>query len=254
MEQDHQRKKDTPGLSVFLRISTMDWNYLVQVLATDWPMATVPVHNRIYWALTVGGIVTLIMVLVSTTTSNEFVVSPASGGNVAVIGKALPTKAPTSTPIPKPKLTPTRQTGYPLCSENVPNAPCVTYTSIQDAAAGEASLVSTSISRGIVKVKDDLEGSSETTLDAVQLQCFNIQQALWYMKSIINVDGSQKIIKSAFIEVDITFINGRQNTVFASCRLTSAIVDKIDRAVMWDDGDYVGAWALYDSTSFTKLA
>lgn len=164
---------------------------------------------------------------------------------------ATPTLAPTATRTPTP--TPTKQTGYPVCNTKTTNTPCVLYGSIQDAAAGVSSVgadVSTSMSRNVVKVKSDLTyaGSSEVTLDAIQFQCFNIQQALWYINSTTNSDGSQTIRKSTFAEVDITFIN--QSTAFASCRLTSATFDKIDKAGMWVDGDFVGAWAMYDSKSF----
>jgi hypothetical protein len=163
------------------------------------------------------------------------------------------TKVSTTTPMPTPKPTPTKQTRYPVCNTLVTNTPCVEYASVQEAAAGESSVsaeVSTSMSGNIVKIKSDLTyaSSSEVTLDAIQFQCFNIQQALWYINSTINADGSQTIRKSPFTEVDITFIN--QSTAFASCRLTSATVDKIDKAGMWTDGDYVGAWAMYDSKSF----
>lgn len=105
-------KKILLGLLCFCTFPLWTGIYLVRVLVTDWRMAVVPVHNRTNWALTVGGIVTLIMVLVSATTSNEFVASPASGGNVAVIGKALPTQqsiptaVPTRVPVPTPKPTP----------------------------------------------------------------------------------------------------------------------------------------------------
>jgi len=47
------------------------------------------------------------------------------------------------------------------------------------------------------------------------------------------------------LEVDITFLaNGRE---VAACRLTSKTVDKIDKAGMWDDGDFDGVWAMFDS-------
>lgn len=177
----------------------------------------------------------------------------------SVIGSFLPqptqqSVAAAPTPVtPTATPTPTGQAGYPVCNARATNTPCVMFASIQDAASGEASSgadVTTSMSGGIVKVKDDLTyaGSSERALDVVQFQCFNIQQALWYINSTINAGRGQTFRKSAFTEVDITFVN--QNIVFASCHLTSAIVDKIDKAGMWDNGDYVGAWAAYDSASF----
>lgn len=86
----------------------------------------------------------------------------------------------------------------------------------------------------------------------IQLDCFNIQQAIWYgLKSTINADGSTNVIKSDFKEVDITFLTTfkANEKSFASCRLTSPTVDKIDKAGMWTYGDSVGAWGMYDSTS-----
>jgi hypothetical protein len=75
---------------------------------------------------------------------------------------------------------------------------------------------------------------------------------LWYaLKSLNNADGSLTFRKSAFAEVDVSFIDhNKGNAAFASCSLTSAGVDKIDKAGMWNDGDYVGAWSVYDSASF----
>jgi len=168
------------------------------------------------------------------------------------------THVPTNTPIP---LKPT-QAPNPVCNEKVTNTPCVKFASVQDAAAGNSyvgAVVHTSIHNGIVLVKDDSSNvkpsafGTATTLNAIQFQCFNIQQGLWYaLKSTINPDASQTIRKSDFREVDITFTDQHKgNGPFASCRLTSAGVDKIDKAGMWDDGDFVGAWALYDNKTFS---
>lgn len=109
------------------------------------------------------------------------------------------------------------------------------------------------VSDDITNVKPSALGSA-TTLNEIQFQCFNIQQGLWYgLRSTINADGSQTFRKSAFSEVDITFIDHHKgNAAFASCHLTSAGVDKIDKAGMWDDGDFVGAWGLYDGTSYVE--
>jgi hypothetical protein len=167
-----------------------------------------------------------------------------------------PTVQPTALPTAKP----TTPSTNPLCSANVPNKPCVQFASIQDAAVGNSSVgavVHTSENNGIVLVEDDItnahtnNGSPDTSLNAIQFQCFNIQQGLWYINSTINVDGSTTIRKSAFREVDITFTDQNKGGTFASCNLTSAGVDKINKAGMWDDGDFVGAWALYDATSFS---
>jgi hypothetical protein len=91
-----------------------------------------------------------------------------------------------------------------------------------------------------------------TSLDQIQLQCFNVQQALWYgLESTINPGGSQTFRKSPFSDVDVSFFDSRKgNAVFASCRLTSAGVNKIDQAGMWDDSDYTGAWSMYNSTTY----
>lgn len=155
----------------------------------------------------------------------------------------------------------TRQAPYPVCNEPVTNAPCVLFASIRDAAVGESysgATVRTSLSAGVVSVQDDITTvppsrfGPVTSVDSIQFQCYNIQQALWYgLDSTINPDGSQTFRKSAFSEVDITFVDNQKGNVhFASCRLTSAGVDRIDKAGMWDDGDYRGAWPLYDGTSY----
>jgi hypothetical protein len=162
-----------------------------------------------------------------------------------------------------PTLAPESTATFPVCNEKVTNTPCVEFASIQDAAAGESEVganVHTSISKeDIVSVLDDITGLTDmvgspvNTLDAIQFQCFNIQQGLWYgLESTINTDASKTIRKSAFSEVDVSFIdNHKSPALFAYCNLTSMNADKIDKAGMWDDGDFTGAWALYNSTSFT---
>lgn len=170
------------------------------------------------------------------------------------------TRQATQAPI-KPTLAPTKPASYPVCNAKVTNTPCVQFASIQDAADGESqpgSNVHTSRSKGVVKVVDDITNvkptalGPDTTLNAIQYQCFNIQRALWYgLDSTMNADGSQTFRKSPFSEVDITFIDHQKGKApFASCRLTAAGVDNIDKAGMWDDGDFTGAWSLYDGTSF----
>ena len=184
----------------------------------------------------------------------------ACGSSSTPIHQPTVTLQKSPTPI-QPTPSPTRQGAFPVCNEKTTNTPCVQYASIQDAAEGEsqpASKVHTSVSKGIVKVLDDITNveptplGPDTALDRIQYQCFNIQQGLWYaLESTINSNGSQTIRKSSFSEVDITFIDYHKgNASFASCRLTSAGVDKIDKAGMWDDGDYTGAWSLYDGTSY----
>lgn len=186
------------------------------------------------------------------------VVFAACGSSTATTQQ--PTATPQATQSPFVPIS-TSQTAYPVCNEKVTNTPCVQFASIQDAAQGESNVgatVRTNISKGVVLVSDDITNvkpsvfGPATTLDAIQLQCFDIQQALWYgLESTINADGSQTFRKSAFSEVDITFIDHHKgNAAFASCRLTSAGVDKIDKAGMWSDGDYRGAWSLYDGTYF----
>jgi hypothetical protein len=171
------------------------------------------------------------------------------------------TVAPTPTQQAPATPTPTKPASYPVCNEKATNAPCVLFASIQDAAKGESETgasVRSGISKGVVWVMDDITNvkpsvfGPASSLDEIKLQCFNIQQGLWYgLKSTINPDGSTTVRKSTFTEVDITFIDHhRSNATFASCRLTSAGADRIDRAGMWDDGDYVGAWKLYDNTSY----
>ena len=161
-----------------------------------------------------------------------------------------------------PTLAPISTATFPVCNAKTTNTPCIEFASVQDAAVGESqpgAIVHTSISRNVVSVLDDITNvpasplGPETTLDAIQYQCFNIQQGLWYaLESTINSSGSQTIRKSAFSEVDISFIDTHKKaTPFASCDLTSINADKIDKAGMWDDGDYAGAWSLYNSTSYT---
>jgi hypothetical protein len=138
--------------------------------------------------------------------------------------------APTNTTV-----TPLKKTPVPTATADHPDS------SIQDAAQGSShGLTKSGISAGIVWVTDAGAGTSDT----IKLDCFNIQQAIWYgLKSTIHADGSTTIVKSDFKEVDITFLQGSR--VVASCRLTSATVDKID----WTYGDYVGAWTMYDGAS-----
>jgi hypothetical protein len=180
--------------------------------------------------------------------------SPASTQSTTATSVVQATQAPIKT-------TPTRQAAYPVCNDKATNTPCVTFGTVQDAAYGESSVdskVYTHISKGVVFVLDDITNvkstvfGSATTLDAIQLNCFNMQQALWYgLKSTINNDGSLTFRKSTFTEVDITFMSRRKGSApFAACRLKSAGVDRIDKAGMWEDGDFVGAWSLYDSTYF----
>ncbi len=186
------------------------------------------------------------------------VVFAACGSSIATTQQPAPaTQATQSITTPAP----TSLAKFPVCNEKTTNTPCVLFASIQDAAKGESevgAIVHTNISKGVVRVQDDITNvkpsvfGPASSLDEIKLQCFNIQQGLWYsLESTINDDGSQTIRKSAFTEVDITFIDHHKvNAAFASCRLTSAGVDKIDKAGMWDDGDYVGAWAMYDGTYF----
>ncbi len=113
-----------------------------------------------------------------------------------------------------------------------------TVTSIQEGAQfwshGPAK---SGMKAGIVWVTDDLTNYHDPFPDDPQ----------YGLKSTINADGSTTTVKSQFREIDITFIvKGRGG---ASCRLISKTVDKIDKAGMWDDGDFDGAWKLYDSTS-----
>ncbi len=49
--------------------------------------------------------------------------------------------------------------------------------------------------------------------------------------------------KSPFNEVDVSVIYNGQSAV---CNLTSSTADVIDKQGMWDDGDFLGAWKLYD--------
>jgi len=184
----------------------------------------------------------------------------ACGSVTATTPQPTPTRQATQAPI-KPTPVPSKPAPYSVCNAKVTNTPCVQFASIQDAADGETqpgSNVQTSVSKGMVNVVDDITNVKptalrpDTTLNAIQYQCFNILQAVWYgLESTINAGGSQTFRKSPFSEVDITFIyHQKGNAPFASCRLTSAGVDNIDKASMWADGDFTGAWSLYDGTSF----
>lgn len=160
----------------------------------------------------------------------------------------------------KPPVVQTGQTTNPVCNAQVTNTPCVQFASVQDAAVGNSyvnAVVHTSVNNGIVTIEDDVTnskdalGNHDNSLNAIQLSCFNIQQGLWYMNSTINSDASQTIRKSNFREVDVTFTDQAKGGLFASCNLSSAGVDKIDKAGMWTDGDFTGAWALYDEATYS---
>jgi hypothetical protein len=160
----------------------------------------------------------------------------------------LPTIQPTTQPITKSTQAPTTGTKVHVHLDS----------SIQDAAQSWSHGVAKSgESNGIVWVTDVGAWNANPNdytwgLPMIQLDCFNIQQAIWYgLKSTINTDGSTTVIKSDFKEVDITFLTTFKANAqsFASCRLTSPTVDKIDKAGMWTYGDSVGAWAMYDSIS-----
>jgi hypothetical protein len=161
---------------------------------------------------------------------------------------------------PVPTIQPTKKvvrvtpTSNPVCNEHATNTPCVQFATIQDAAVGESSvgaIVHTGTTDGVTWVRDDITNVAPSKYDMgqlndIQFTCFNIQQAIWWgLKSTINNNGSQTFIKSPLSEVDITFIDN--NKVIAGCNLTSKTEDKIDKAGMWDDGDFVGAWPLYDT-------
>lgn len=159
----------------------------------------------------------------------------------------LPTLQPTTQPTTKPTPAPT----------TVIKASVHPDSSIQDAAQGWAHGVANSgESNGIVWVTDVGAWSADPNdytwgVPTIQMDCFNIQQAIWYgLKSTNNADGSTTVIKSDFKEVDITFPTTFTKNAknIASCRLTSPTVDKIDKASMWTNGDAVGAWSMYDST------
>jgi hypothetical protein len=160
----------------------------------------------------------------------------------------LPTTQSTTQPTTKPTQAPTAGTKVPVHPDS----------SIQDAAQGWSHGVAKSgVSNGIVWVTDVGAWNANPNdytwgLPMIQMDCFNIQQAIWYgLKSTINADGSTTVIKSDFKEVDITFLTTFLTNAksFASCRLTSPTVDKIDKAGMWTYGDSVGAWTMYDSSS-----
>jgi hypothetical protein len=105
--------------------------------------------------------VILIMVLVSATNSNEFVASPASGGNVAVIGKALPTRqsiptaVPTRVPVPTPIPTKT-----PTPTPKPKPTPTPTETLAQIEADYKASTTSLTVSNIDKDGNADLDGTS----------------------------------------------------------------------------------------------
>lgn len=165
-----------------------------------------------------------------------------------------PTDTPTfpPTPITQPLTKPTQ------APTTVSKAPFHPDSSIQDAAQGWSHGVATSgVSNDIVWVTD-VGAWNASPIDytwgvpMIQMDCFNIQQAIWYgLKSTVNTDGSTTVIKSDFKEVDITFLTTflKNAKSFASCRLTSQTVDKIDKAGIWTYGDSVGAWAIYDNAS-----
>jgi len=156
----------------------------------------------------------------------------------------LPTTQSTTQPTTKPTQAPTTVTKVPVHPDS----------SIQDAAQGWShGIAKSGVSNGIVWVTDAGAWNADPNdymwgVPMIKMDCFNIQQAIWYgLKSTINADGSTTIIKSDFLEVDITFL--KNGASVGSCHLTSRTVDKIDKAGMWDDGDSVGAWAMYDSAS-----
>jgi hypothetical protein len=155
---------------------------------------------------------------------------------------------PTIQPTTKPTHAPTTVTKVPVHPDS----------SIQEAAQGWSHGVAKSgVSNGIVWVTDVGAWNANPNdytwgVPMIQMDCFNIQQAIWYgLKSTINADGSTTVIKSDFKEVDITFLTTFLTNAksFASCRLTSPTVDKIDKAGMWTYGDSAGAWTLFDSAS-----
>lgn len=159
-----------------------------------------------------------------------------------------PTKQPTAQPTTKSA----------QASATVTKVPVHPDSSIQDAAQGQSHGVAKSgVSNGVVRVTDVGAWNASPNdytwgLPMIQLDCFNIQQAIWYgLKSTVNADGSTTAIKSDFKEVDITFLTTFSTNAksFASCRLTTSTVDKIDKAGMWANGDSADAWTLYDSAS-----
>lgn len=159
-----------------------------------------------------------------------------------------PTIQPTTQPTTKPTQAPTTITKIPVHLDSL----------IQDAAQGWSHGVTKSgMSNGIVWVTDVGAWNANPNdytwgLPMIQLDCFNIQQAIWYgLKSTINTDGSTNVIKSDFKEVDITFLTTflANAKSFASCRLTSPTVDKMDKAGIWTNSDSADAWAMYDSAS-----
>lgn len=165
------------------------------------------------------------------------------------------TKQATGVPVPRTP-TPTGQESYSVCNAKVTNTPCVQFATVQDAVAGWSrvgAIASASIQAGVVSVREDISNVGDaTSLDAIQFQCFNIQQAVWWgLDSTINTNATWTYRKSALTEVIISFTASQLgSTPFASCRLTSERVDAIERAGMWDDGDYKGAWSLYDNTTY----
>lgn len=160
----------------------------------------------------------------------------------------LPTMKPTTQPTTKPTQAPTTVSKVPVHLDS----------SIQDAAQGWShGITKSGMSNGIVWVTDVGAWNANPNdyawgLPMIQLDCFNIQQAIWYgLKSTINTDGSTNVIKSDFKEVDLTFLTtflGNAKS-FASCRLTSPTVDKLNKAGIWTNSSSADAWAMYDSTS-----
>ena len=180
--------------------------------------------------------------------------------NATVHAPPTATKQATRVPVHRTP-TPTGRASYPVCNAKVTNTPCVQFATVQDAVAGWSrvgAIASASIQAGVVSVREDISNvtptplGSATSLDAIQFQCFNIQQAVWWgLDSTINTDATWTYRKSTLTEVTISFTASQLGAApFASCRLTSARVDAIERAGMWDDGDYRGAWSLYDSTTY----
>lgn len=82
-------------------------------------------------------------------------------------------------------------------------------------------------------------------ITTIKLDSYNIEQAEWYgLLSTINQDGSTTIMKSQSSSVDIVFEHN--GGIIAECKASAHCADTIDKAGMWDDGDFEGAWNMYD--------
>ncbi len=142
-----------------------------------------------------------------------------------------------TTPAPETPTAATTTTASLTATPDHPNK------SIQDAAQHWShGTAESGISNNVVWVTDTL--TSIVMPDEAKWDCYNIQQAEWYgLLSTINQDGSTTIVKSQFSEVDVSVIYNGQSAI---CNLTSSTADVIDKQGMWDDGDFLGAWELYD--------